>query len=89
MEVTSAEFKTRFGYYREVAQREPVAVTAHGRPSVVVISAEEYRRLKDQNKKPRAAYIWELDDEELEILANSEPAPECAELDHLVDSEDA
>ncbi len=42
--VTSLEAKNRFGEVMEAAQRQPVSITRHGRPSVVMISAESYAR---------------------------------------------
>lgn len=44
--VTSAEFQKNFGTYKEAALRAPVAITNHGRESLVVLSADEYQRLK-------------------------------------------
>lgn len=42
--------KQRFSELVERAQREgPQVVTKHGREAVVVVSAEEYRRLKGSN----------------------------------------
>lgn len=41
---TALEAKNRFGQVMEAAQREPVTVTRQGRPSVVIVSAEEYER---------------------------------------------
>ncbi|MFP4209392.1 MAG: type II toxin-antitoxin system Phd/YefM family antitoxin [Wenzhouxiangella sp.] len=41
---TALEAKNRFGQVIEAAQREPVTVTRQGRPSVVIVSAEEYQR---------------------------------------------
>jgi len=41
---TALEAKTRFGQVIDAAQREPVTVTKQGRPSVVILSAEEYQR---------------------------------------------
>ena len=49
--VTSAEFQKGFGRYGEVAQREPVTITNHGRESLVLLSAEEYRRLKRLDRR--------------------------------------
>ena len=86
MEVTSAEFKTRFGYYREVAQREPVEVTAHGRVSLVVLSAEEYKRLKEHDRQ--TGYMWEMDDDWLAAVEAAEPAPEAQAFDHEYPPED-
>jgi PHD/YefM family antitoxin component YafN of YafNO toxin-antitoxin module len=48
--VPSTEFSKNFGHYREIAQREPVAVTSHERVTGYFVSAgtyEEYAHLKD------------------------------------------
>jgi prevent-host-death family protein len=77
--VTSAEFQKGFGRYREVAQREPVTITNHGRESLVLLSAEEYRRLKRLDR--RALHPWELDEHALAALEKAEPPPEAARFD--------
>ena len=41
---TALEAKNRLGQVIDAAQREPVTVTRQGRPSVVIVSAEEYER---------------------------------------------
>ncbi len=41
---TALEAKNRLGQVIDAAQREPVTVTRQGRPSVVILSAEEYQR---------------------------------------------
>ncbi|MFU8833365.1 MAG: type II toxin-antitoxin system Phd/YefM family antitoxin [Wenzhouxiangella sp.] len=41
---TALEAKNRFGQVIDAAQREPVTVTRQGRPSVVILSADEYQR---------------------------------------------
>ncbi|HEY7302342.1 MAG TPA: type II toxin-antitoxin system Phd/YefM family antitoxin [Xanthobacteraceae bacterium] len=38
--------KNRFSEVVEAARRQPQMVTKHGRPAVVVVSAEEYERLR-------------------------------------------
>jgi prevent-host-death family protein len=82
--VTSAEYQKSFGRYGDIARREPVAITNHGRESLVLLSAEEYRRLKQQDRK--AYYVWELPEEELQALANAEAPEEAAQYDHEVTS---
>ena len=57
--VSASEFQKNFGYFKEVAQREPVMVTSNGRESVVLISATEYAELK----KYRNAYHGEVTEE--------------------------
>ena len=57
--VGASEFQRNFGYFKEVAQREPVMVTSNGRESVVLLSASEYAELK----KLRYAYGGEVTEE--------------------------
>ena len=57
--VPASEFQRKFGAYKEIAQREPVAVTSNGRNSVVVISAAEYESLKATIQKKRMAELKE------------------------------
>jgi hypothetical protein len=54
MDVSSAEVQRNFGAYRERAEGalgtpEPITVMHYNKPSVVIISAAEYERLKRQN----------------------------------------
>lgn len=79
--VTSAELAKQFGRYRDVAQREPVTVTHHGRDSLVVMSAEEYGRLKTLDM-PRSMSAADISDDdaaaiqaELAELADVEATP--------------
>ena len=47
MEITtSAEFGRKIGHYQDRALVEPVMVTRNGRERVVLLSADEYKRLK-------------------------------------------
>lgn len=51
--VTASEFQKNFGAFKEVAQREPVAITSNGRESVVLISAADYmayQKLKNESQ---------------------------------------
>jgi prevent-host-death family protein len=44
--ITAAELQKQFGRYRDAALTEPVSITHHGRDSIVMMSADEYKRLK-------------------------------------------
>lgn len=44
--VPATEFCKRFGHFQTVAQREPVGVINHGRPTAYLISAAEYEKLQ-------------------------------------------
>jgi prevent-host-death family protein len=64
--VSASEFAKNFGRYKEIAQREPVEITSHNRPSGYLISEAEFaafKRLKEL--QPRAISIYELSSEEL------------------------
>ena len=81
--VTAAELQKQFGFYREIARKEPVSVTHHGRESLVVLSAEEYKKLKAFDTR-QAYYPHELPDDllaELDKGYQGEPTPV---LDHLM-----
>ena len=72
--VTSAEAQKNFGRYREAALGEPVVVTQYGKPSVVIISAAEYERLKELDR--RVMLLDEMSDAEIAEMAASEIPPE-------------
>jgi prevent-host-death family protein len=81
--ITAAELQNHFGRYRDLAQKEPVSVTHHGRESIVVMSADEYKRLKAFDTR-QAFYTHELPDDiaaELEKGYQGAPTPQ---LDHLL-----
>lgn len=44
--MSAREAKNGFGILIDTARQEPVTIEKHGRPVVVVVSVEEYRRLK-------------------------------------------
>lgn len=56
---SAAEVARNFGRFKEIAQRGAVAVTSHGRDSVVMLSADEYARLKALDDRV-AIYAHEL-----------------------------
>lgn len=72
--VSSAEAQKNFGRYREQALTEPVVITQHGKPSVVILSAAEYERLKDLDRRVRL--LDDMSDAEIEEMAASEIPPQ-------------
>lgn len=44
--VTATEFQQAVGNYSDTALREPVIITSHNRDRLVLMSVEEYQRLK-------------------------------------------
>lgn len=80
--ISAAELQKQFGKFRDMARRGPVAVTHHGRDDLVMLSAEEYKRLKSFDDR-EALYPWELPQDLLDELAK--PIPHyTTDLDHLM-----
>lgn len=48
--VTASEFQQAFGALSDKARHEPVIITKHGRNSLVVMSVEEWERLKRRDR---------------------------------------
>jgi prevent-host-death family protein len=85
VKVSAAEFAKKFGAYREAAQREPVAITSHGRETCYLISAEEYRRLQ---RRDREVYgIDDMPQELIEALRDARMAPKHDHLNALLDED--
>jgi prevent-host-death family protein len=82
--VTSAEFQKNFGRYREAAIREAVTITNHGRDSLVLLSADEYRRLKKRDRE--VLDVAELSDEDVRAMLTAEIPEESAAFDHELES---
>ena len=85
VKITSAEAQKQFGRYGEIAQREPVSITNHGRESLVLLSATEYARLKAMDTR-KAFYAWELPEDVLQALETAEPPEWTACFDHELES---
>jgi len=81
--ITSAELQKQFGKFRDMARRTPVSVTHHGREDLVVLAADEYKRLKSLDDR-EALYPWELPEDLVEALSKPIP-PYKSDLDHLMD----
>lgn len=81
--VPSAELLRHFGHYRDMAQREPVVISSRGRDALVLLSTEEYQRLKRRDRQ--VLLLEEMDDDLLDALEKSEMSPEHDHLNALVE----
>ncbi|MFI5016269.1 MAG: type II toxin-antitoxin system Phd/YefM family antitoxin [Hyphomicrobiales bacterium] len=52
--------KNRFSSVVEAARREPQTVTKHGKPTVVVVAAEEFARLQHLQKQEAKSFVDHL-----------------------------
>jgi prevent-host-death family protein len=51
IKVTSVEAQNRFGRLIDMAQREAVTVTRHGRPAAFIVSPQDMEELLDARKR--------------------------------------
>lgn len=87
--VSAKEFQRQPGRYQRLAQAAPVTITAHGEPSLVIMSVREYERLKRRDREVLVIDELNLEqvDDLLEALADSHPEPEAAAFNHEMDSD--
>lgn len=79
---TSTDVAKKFGAIADIARREPVLVQAHGRPQVVLLSPEEYERLRRQDRQVITAR--EIAPSLRAAIAAAEPSPRAAEFNDEV-----
>ncbi|QGM44572.1 type II toxin-antitoxin system Phd/YefM family antitoxin [Methylocystis heyeri] len=77
--VTASEFQSAFGALSDKARHEPVVITKHGRDSLVIMSAEEWERLKRRDR--HVGLTRELPEEWVEAVRNAKVPDEFAGLD--------
>jgi prevent-host-death family protein len=77
--VSSAEFQRNFGMYQDKALIEPVAITRNGRERLVIVAADEYRRLKRRAREVLS--VGSLSDADLEAIGHTEVAARHHHLD--------
>jgi prevent-host-death family protein len=76
LKVSAAEFQRNIGRYQDLALRQPVAVTRNGRESCVLLSTEEYRRLKRRDREVLG--IDDFSDADAEAVRRAEAPAESA-----------
>lgn len=81
-QTTAQEFHRHIGRYQDLALREPVEISRHGRSHLVLLSAEEYRRLKRRDRRAYAAH--EVSDHLLAAISKTEMARRHRKLDRLL-----
>lgn len=85
IEVPATKFAKHFGRYKEIAQREPVAITSHGRTTGYFVAEHEYaeyQRLKAMSR--RSLHVNELSDETAAALSNARMNPAHDHLNALL-----
>jgi prevent-host-death family protein len=81
-QISATEFVRNFSEYREMVQREPVAITNHGRATGYFVSAgtfKEYQKLKAMAR--RATKVADLPKKAIDAIAASRMDPAHDHLD--------
>ncbi|WP_077225109.1 MULTISPECIES: type II toxin-antitoxin system Phd/YefM family antitoxin [Agrobacterium] len=61
--ISTAEFMRHFGRYHDEAQKSPITLTRHGRPSVVVMPVELFEKMLGRDDPRRSYAAGEMPDE--------------------------
>jgi prevent-host-death family protein len=77
--LSASEFPDRVGEALDRSLSQPVLITKHGRPRNVVLSYDEYERLRARDR--RAVRAEDLTDEDIAALEASEVGPGYEHLD--------
>ena len=77
--LSASEFQDRVGEALDRSLSQPVLITKHGRPRNVVLSYDEYERLRARDR--RAVRAQDLTDEDIAAIEASEMAPGYEHLD--------
>jgi prevent-host-death family protein len=80
LKVSAAEFQRNIGRYQDLALRQPIAVTRNGRESCVLLSTDEYRRLKRRDREVLG--IDEFTDADAEAVRRAEAPAAAAAFDN-------
>ena len=78
MKISTADFLKNYGTLADKALTEPVVITKNGRDRLVILSAEEYARLKRRDR--RVVRLEEFSDDEMALIAQAEVPAEYAHL---------
>jgi prevent-host-death family protein len=83
--MTSAEAQNSFGKLLDTVQREPVAITRHGRPTAFIVSPQEMDELLSARRR-RSAAVAEFEEWSVRAKKSQSPA-QAAAAEALTDEE--
>jgi PHD/YefM family antitoxin component YafN of YafNO toxin-antitoxin module len=82
LKVPSAEFQKNFGRYQDLALTEAVAVTRNGRERTVLLSSQEYHRLKRRDRQLLG--IADFTQADIDAIERAVAPNEAAAFDHEI-----
>ena len=82
VKVSSGDLQRKIGRIQDIALVEPVTITNNGRDRLVMMSIEEYQRLKRRDRQVMT--LGDFTESDLEAIRNAEPPAGAAAFDHEV-----
>jgi len=79
MKVSSAEFIKNYGQLADKALTEPITITRNGHERLVLLSVDEYARLKRRDR--RVYRVGEIPDDLIDAISQAEAPAEAAAFD--------
>jgi prevent-host-death family protein len=80
--ITAGDFQRKIGHYQDRALVEPVMVTRNGRERLVLLSAEEFKRLKRRDRQVMG--LTDFTKADIDLLRTRQAPVEAAAFDHEV-----
>ena len=81
--VSAADFHRNIGMYQDLALTKPVTITKNGRDRTVLLSAEEYARLKRRDRRTIA--VGALTDRQVDAIRHAKVPDEFAHLNEEIE----
>ena len=82
IKVSSGELQRKIGHFQDMALVEPVTITNNGRDRLVMLSVEEYRRLKRRDRQVMG--LEDFTEADVEALRKVKPSAAASAFDHEV-----
>ncbi len=78
--ITSSELQRQIGAQLDAAQRQPVVIASNGRERAVLLSMDEYERLKRRDRE--VLDVGQLSDDDLAAIGAAQAPAEASRYDH-------
>lgn len=82
--VSSGELQRQWGKIQDLALGEPVTVTCNGRDRIVLLSSDEYLRLKKRDRE--VLTLSSFTESDLQAIRSTEAPLQAAQFDHELKS---
>ena len=82
--VSAGELQRQWGRIQDMALAEPVTVTCKGRDRMVLLSTEEYNRLKRRDREVMT--LADFSDADIAAIKNVKPSTAATAFDHEMET---